>query len=189
MSTFGIILVFLAILILAYVIYDRWNMKEWSHQIPFRSHGIEELVLNLENGTQPDNSLIISLCRDPVDRQHVFHVLKSYHKTFLFPDKFYTYEEAAKSNLAHWIQHQSIRMMAVDVIEVHSKISKREGDFYIMKFRLHTDSEIKKANDLIGIAGPYTKDSKPYDWTESTGSLFHEFDPGTIDDAIAEILN
>ena len=155
----------------------------------FNSFEFDPIIRTLQRNQSPTSEEIYPLAADPQTRQNLFHILKSYHKTNLFPDEFYNFKDAAETNLVNWLLYYSNIRKAPSQIEfirtvvVHDDV---KYTYYVFKFRL-SDLEGGQTSWLVGASGPYLPESKPFDWPKATFSRLTPLDEKELQTEISYI--
>src|ERR1051326_951157 len=76
-------------------------------QIPdeYKNTVFEPIAKKLETKDSLFSTDINPLAENPEFRQDLFYLLTHYHREDLFPQKYYSFESAAESNMVNWLQH------------------------------------------------------------------------------------
>jgi hypothetical protein len=109
-------------------------------------------------------------------RADFYTLLAEFNKESLFPNEYYSFEKATESVLTRWLLYPTELDTIPSKIEPVKKVSFLEHDtifiYYVLKFKTEEPHWAAKDGWMIGVVGPYFKDSKPYDWTTGTFSKF-----------------
>jgi hypothetical protein len=109
-------------------------------------------------------------------RADFYNLLVEFNKQSLFPRKYYTFEKAAESVLTNWLLYPTELDTMPSEIELLKKVNFLEHDttfiYYVFKFKTEEPHWAAKDGWMIGVVGPYFKNSMPYDWTTGTFSKF-----------------
>jgi hypothetical protein len=107
---------------------------------------------------------VLEMSKDPSLRLAVFWILNAYSKIELFPDEYLTCEKGAESFMVSWLEFPTELGAAPDNIELVTKVTIKDTetlDYYVFKFNV--DPPHWAADEwMIGICGPYTKQTLPY---------------------------
>jgi hypothetical protein len=119
---------------------------------------------------------IENFSKDIETRADFYTLLKEFHKESLFPGEYYSFEKAAESVLTNWLLYPTELDTIPSKIEVVKQVSFVEHDttfiYYVLRFKTEEPHWAAKDGWMMGVVGPYFKDSKPYDWTSGTFSKF-----------------
>lgn len=109
-------------------------------------------------------------------RASFYSLLEEFHKESLFPGKYYSFEKAAESVLTNWLLYPTELDTIPSKIELVKQVSFIEHDttfiYYVLRFKTEKPHWAAKDGWMLGVVGPYFKNSKPYDWTTGTFSKF-----------------
>jgi len=108
---------------------------------------------------------LMKIAEDPSLRCGLFKMLDAYDKNELFPATYLTVEKGAEGHLVNWLEFPTELGNAPDEIEIISKVElpNEAIDYYAFKYRCQFPHWARQLGWMIGVAGPYQKDSKPYD--------------------------
>jgi hypothetical protein len=108
---------------------------------------------------------LMKIAEDPSLRCGLFKMLDAYNKNEIFPAAYFTIEKGAEGHLVNWLEFPTELGDAPDEIEMISKVTLPEDavDYYAFKYRSQSPHWARQLDWMIGVAGPYHKDSKPYD--------------------------
>lgn len=117
---------------------------------------------------------ILPYAKNVLTREMTYQLLEQYEKTELFPKEYFTIVKATESNLAYWLYFTSDLDACPDEIE-HIKsvtISNSQDNFQYEVFRYKVLSPHPESVKgwMLGVVGPYFKDSKPYKFSFCTYS-------------------
>ena len=136
----------------------------------------EPVYNKLNAGTPLSTSEIDDLASNIETRADFYALLAEFNKESLFPREYYTFEKAAESVLTNWLLYPTELDTVPSKIEVVKKVSLVEHDttflYYVLQFKTEEPHWAAKDGWMIGVVGPYFKDSSPYDWTTDTFSKF-----------------
>jgi hypothetical protein len=130
----------------------------------------------LNSGETLSKLEIEDFSRNIETRADFYNLLAEFGKEALFPPEYYTFEKAAESVMTNWLLYPTELDTIPSKIEVVKKVSFLENDttfiYYVLQFKTEEPHWAAKDGWMIGVVGPYYKDSKPYDWTTGTFSKF-----------------
>src|SRR5688572_3639413 len=145
---------------------------------------VKLLCDQLQLGLPLVQSDIYNYAKNRLTREATFQLLQNSHLTNLFPEEFYTIEKAAESNLANWLEFPTELGTYPDEIEHLKKVSIAVEEpihfvhYHVYRFRVNHPHWAATQGWMLGVVGPYTDTSKPYDHPNSTFSRL-----GNISDA------
>jgi len=115
------------------------------------------------NDPIPAKDLLL-VAQDPSLRCALFKILDAYNKIALFPPLYFTIEKAAEGYLVNWLEFPTELGNAPDEIKMIRKVTlENEIDYYVFKYKFHWPRWAKNLDWIIGVVGPYQRNSKPYD--------------------------
>ena len=136
----------------------------------------EDIFRKLNSGDTLAQSTIDNFSKRLDTRAGFFDILKYFNKTSLFPIEYISPEKAAESRLTNWLEYPTELDTIPSKIELIKKVDHVQGDtdFIYLVFKFKTDEPHWAAKNgwMIGVVGPYFKNSNPYDWPEGTFSRF-----------------
>ncbi len=152
---------------------------------------IQPLLTKLDNGEKPSQEEVYAYAANMLTRTNTYLLMQKHGFTDIFPAEFYTFEKAAESNLARWLEFPTELDACPDKME-HVKRVTVDFDgksnfvhYEVFKFRVNEPHWGAKNGWMIGIAGAYFDDSKPYDKLPSTFSRLNSFESTTPEDEAA----
>jgi hypothetical protein len=94
----------------------------------------------------------------------------------MFPSEYFTHEKGAESFLVTWLEYPTELGRAPDEIEVLTKVMLDEGDlqYYVFKFRTREPRWAAALDWMMGVVGPYTERSMPYEVPKRVFSRFNK---------------
>jgi len=137
---------------------------------------IAPLMAKVTSREQTAATEILKVASNASLRQALFVALGSCKREDLFPPAYLTFEKGAESSLVNWLEFPTELGIAPDEIELLEKVTLRdEGDvhYYAFRYRMVTTHWARKFGWMIGVAGPYFKDSLPYDIPRRVFSRFN----------------
>lgn len=176
MKTFLVAILILTFIIAIGVFLTNYLAKrKFKLFIKQKYNSINSLTQKLEARQQITDEEILKLVTQPGLRQAVHQVLSSYNRKELFPKLYDTVEKGAESFLVTWLEFPTELGRAPDEIKFLSKISVDHGDsmYYVFQYRSHQPRWAAKLGWMIGITGPYSSDSSPYDLPHRIFSRFN----------------
>lgn len=162
-------------LIIAYVIYKNFKFKKQgleNHKLKFER--IKPLNDKLEDGQNITKEEVLNFVEDAKTRELAYQVLSKHNKLDLFPNEYLTIELGAESNLVNWLEFPTELGKAPDAIQYIEKVTVDfDGHnifYHVFKYKTFEPHWASKNGWMIGVVGPYFKDSKPYDFPVATFS-------------------
>lgn len=136
----------------------------------------EQVYNKLEAGSTLSSAEIEHFSKDIATRADFYNLLATFNQEALFPREYYTFEKAAEGVLVNWLVYPTELDTVPSNIELIKKVALAEHDttfiYYVFQFKTEPPHWAAKNGWMIGVAGPYLTDSKPYDWTSGTFSRF-----------------
>jgi hypothetical protein len=136
----------------------------------------EPIYNKLKSGDTLSKLEIEDFSKSIETRAGFYILLEEFNKESLFPNEYYSFEKATESVLANWLLYPTELDTIPSKIESVKKVSFLEHDttfiYYVLQFKTEEPHWAAKDGWMIGVVGPYFKDSKPYDWTTGTFSKF-----------------
>ena len=151
-------------------------------QIPdeYKNTVFEPIAKKLETKDSLFSTDINPLAENPEFRQDLFYLLTHYHREDLFPQKYYSFESAAESNMVNWLQHPNELDTIPSEIALAGKETITEGDssfiYYVFKFKTSPPHWAAKDGWMFGCVGPFCSQDSPYTWAKATFSRFSSVD-------------
>jgi hypothetical protein len=137
---------------------------------------IAPLMIKVTAQVEVAESEFLKAAGDPSLRHALFSALSACQRGDLFPTAYLTIEKGAESSLVNWLEFPTELGAAPDEIEFIEMITVQDdGDlhYYVFRYRMVTPHWAKKFGWMIGVAGPYKKDSLPYDIPRRVFSRFN----------------
>ncbi len=151
----------LTLLIGAGWLYRDFYIKREVRKLAFKKYEIiEPVIKKLASKEHVSETEIMILAKNPSLRNGVFRALDTYERKDLFPSEYSTHEKAAESFLVNWLEFPTELGSAPDEIEFLEKITlsdAAESDYYVFKYFTKA-----RPNWMIGVSGPYVKESILY---------------------------
>jgi len=164
-----------------YIIYRQViSIKKTNRQAFQKQLGREHLLISwLKSGQLKNRPDIYSYAKNTLTRESTFLLLQHNDLVHLFPDEFYTIEKAAESNLANWLDFPTELGTGPDEMNYLKKVTigldeyPCSLDYYVYSFKMHDTHWAAGNGWMLGVVGPYSQDSKPYDHPGATFSRFN----------------
>jgi hypothetical protein len=167
MNTILIITVVLILLVGMLLLYkDYYIKRKFRKVLSTKYRAIEPLIKKIASAEIVSAAEILTLSKDASLRYVLFRTLHVYNRQNLFPDEYFTYEKGAESFLVNWLEFPTELGSAPDEIELITKITLTEDeamDYYVFKFRTNPPHWAAQYDWMMGVCGPYKKESTPYD--------------------------
>jgi hypothetical protein len=175
---FGIfVLIFIVGAILLYK--DLYVKRKLRRLVLAKYQVVEPLMVKLATKKDVSETEILTMVKDPSLRHGVFRTLESYQKLDLFPAEFLNQEKGAECLLVNWLEFPTELGHAPDEIELFAKVPPQgdgSSDYYVFRFRTTTPQWAARNGWMIGVAGPYGKESPPYDAPRRIYSRFNSME-------------
>lgn len=139
----------------------------------------EPLIKKLDAREAITKSEILLMAEDPSLRHAVFGMLHEYGLGDLFPSEYFTLEKGAESFLVNWLEFPTELGVAPNEIALFTKVTLEENeplDYYVFKYRTQAPHWAAEYDWMMGVSGPYRKESKPYDVPTRVFSRFNPLD-------------
>lgn len=153
-----------------------------------RFERLKDLIMRLEKKKTIRAAEIEKYAADRRTRESVYRLLKKFDKTGLFPAAFLTIEKGAESTLTNWLEFPTELDAVPDEMEhlkrVDIDVFGEKGYYHVYKFRVNEPHKAAKKGWMIGAAGPYFEDSKPYDVATGTFSRLNKLDEITPEEEV-----
>lgn len=142
----------------------------------------KELIRKLGMREKITEADILPLAENPSTRHALFGILEGFGRKDLFPLTFDTLEKSAESFLVNWLEFPTELNACPDEIEFYETISLEEDgkllEYFVFRFKKSPPPPGFSDGWILGVAGPYQKDSRPYEIPLRVFSRFNEM--GTI---------
>lgn len=176
-STLVITIIALIIAIIGFFLYKNYAFRNAGKKIAnARYERIESLHHQLENKQTPSPEEMNRYASNLLTREMTFLLLKKYKQTQLFPKEFYTIEKGAASNLASWLEFPTELDACPSELEHIKRVilslydAQSEMYYEVFRFRINQPHWAAKNGWMLGVVGPYTTTSQPYDPPQATFS-------------------
>ncbi|WP_317170228.1 hypothetical protein [Winogradskyella eckloniae] len=169
--TIGVIL----LLIILFVVYRWIAFRRKRRQTDLlRFNRIKPLYDKLINGLEVNRAEVLNLAKDNKTRELTYQILEEHHKLDLFPEAYFTIISAAESHLVNWLEFPTELDKIPDEIEHLEEVTiDFDGNnvlYHVFKYKTYEPHWAADNGWMLGVVGPYFKDSKPYDFANATFS-------------------
>jgi len=172
--------VLLAILILTFIIVigvfltNFLAKRNFKRFIRKKYNAIYDLTQKLIKAQAIGEDEILELVTQPGLRQAVYQLLTSYERKKLFPPAFENLEKASESYLVTWLEFPTELGRAPDEIQFLRTVSVGTDEiYYVFQYRSQQPRWAAKLDWMIGVVGPYSSTSSPYDVPKRIFSRFN----------------
>lgn len=137
---------------------------------------IQPLHDSLESGGTLTEKQVHPFAENLLTRELCYQLLEERGLTALFPEALVTIVKGAESNLANWLEFPTELGTAPDELEHLKRVSiDFDGHhnfvhYEVFRYRVREPHWAAKHGWILGVAGPYFDDSKPYDFPSATFS-------------------
>lgn len=143
----------------------------------------EDLIRKLAAKEKISEDDVSALAKNPSTRHALFGILQGFNRIDLFPQAYFTTEKGAESFLVNWLEFPTELNAPPDKIELFTKITLQEKsdtiDYFVFKYKkLPFAGNSHPDMWMLGVAGPYDKESQPFDIPLRVFSRFNEL--GTV---------
>ena len=149
----------------------------------------EDAFQKLNAGESLPQATIEKFAENLDTRADFYELLTKFNRQELFPKEYLSFEKAAESRLTTWLEYPTELDTIPSKIELLKRVEYADNDttFTYYVFRFKTDEPHWAAKDgwMIGVVGPYLKNSNPYDWTKGTFSKFSKISETTPEKEVA----
>jgi len=172
--------VVLAILILTFIIAggvfltDYFAKRNFKKFITKKYNALSNLRQKLAEAQAISEEEILNLVTQPGLRQAVHQLLTSYGRGELFPPAYETFEKGSESYLTTWLEFPTELGRAPDEIKFLTTVSADSGEvYYVFRYRSHQPRWAARLDWMVGVVGPYSSVSSPYDVPKRIFSRFN----------------
>lgn len=141
-----------------------------------RFERIKPLMDKLDSGQTISIEEVLPYATNLLTRESTFELLHERNRLDIFPKEYYSIVKGAESNLANWLEFPTELDACPDEIE-HMKRVTMDLDgkgncvhYEVFKYRVNEPHWAAKFGWMLGVVGPYSDDSKPYDFPGATFS-------------------
>jgi hypothetical protein len=151
-------------------IEPRLNIHEYDSTI------FESVYHKIYSGDSLSQETIDSFAGRIETRADFYDLLERFDKQHLFPAKYTSFEKATESRLVSWLLFPTELDTIPSKIELLKRVEYVQNDttfnYYVFQFKTEEPHWSAKDGWMVGIVGPYLKNSQPYDWVKGTFSRF-----------------
>jgi hypothetical protein len=166
MKTILIIMVLFSLLFGVLVLYKEYYIRrKYQKLIAHKYNVVKPLVRKLALKESIAREEIFIMAKDPSLRQAVFRILEAYNSIYLFPSEYFTIEKGAESFMVNWLEFPTELGSAPQEIKFDTIVTLKESEslnYYVFKYRANAPRWTAKSSWMLGVAGPYHKNSKPF---------------------------
>ena len=177
-----VIATLIAFIVYKYIKAIRYGIK----QNQMRDERVRPLVDLFESGGQITEADVLPFAEGLLTREATFNLLRERNRLDLFPESLTTIEAGAASNLANWLEFPTELDTCPDEMEHVGRftfvVDNDHFHYHVFKYRIGEPHWAAPNGWMLGGAGPYFDDSKPYDFPNGTFSRCSS----TIDNTTAE---
>jgi hypothetical protein len=162
------------------------KLSEQKYQI------VAPIVQRIVGGEVVPESEVLGLAQDSSFRHLLFSALASCHRADLFPAAYLTFEKGAESSLVNWLEFPTELGTSPDEIEFLGKVSLAESgdlDYYVFRYRMVRRHWATRIGWMMGVSGPYTRLSSPYDIPRQVFSRFRTTGSTSLDSEVLWVHN
>ena len=127
-----------------------------------------------ENVLRQDVSM---LAENPATRHALFGILGTFGRMDAFPGNYFSVEKSAESYLVNWLEFPTELNSAPDQVELFTKVTLLENDetfdYFVYKYKINPPPRGLSADWMLGVVGPFTSDSQPYEMPQRIFSRFN----------------
>jgi len=144
------------------------KLKRFEHIYPLYSKLEDDDLVTLQD--------VLPYAADVVTRQMTYKTLEEYNKTNLFPKEYYTTVMAAESKLGNWVEDHAELNTFPDEIEYIKRVTSYVDSevhvvyYEVFRYRIAEPHHAAKHGWMLGVVGPYSEESLPYDDTQNVYS-------------------
>lgn len=140
----------------------------------------------LKNAQTVDKKQIELIAADPAYRRDLYDALMEMGNKKLFPSKYLDQKYFAESDI-HLYANDDERPEKIEPIGVRTLTFKGEKKrFYLYRILMYHDEETGEDSENLGIAGPYSLDTKDFKTDNSATTFYLDYIPKNLDEIIAE---
>jgi hypothetical protein len=178
----SVIAALVAFVVYRYIKVIRLGIK----QSRMRDERVKALLDKFESGKEVTHDDVLPFAEALRTRESTYKLLSDRDRLDLFPEHHVTIESGAAGNLANWLEFPTELDTCPDEMEhigrhtfVHDG---RNFHYEVFKYRIGEPHWAAANGWMLGAAGPYFDDSKPYDFPSGTFSRCSS----TVDNQSAE---
>ena len=163
--------------VIAFIVYRVVKVRGQNRRLDVeRFERVAPLYDALESGVGINEEDVRPFAEDLVTRWTTIELLRDRNLLELLPAEASTIEWAAEGNLAQWLEFPTELNKVPDEMEHVERVTidfDNEGNkvhYHVFKYRTDEPHWAAANGWMLGIAGPYFDDSKPFDWPTATFS-------------------
>jgi hypothetical protein len=149
----------------------------------------EDVFQKLNSGDTLSAMTIYKFAKSVDTRADFYDLLEKFHKQDLFPKEYLSFEKAAESRLTSWLMYPTELDTIPSKIELLKQVEYLNSDttfiYYVFKFKTEEPHWAAKDGWMVGVVGPYFKNSSPYDWPKGTFSKLTKISATTPEKEVA----
>jgi hypothetical protein len=169
------------------------KVKSKTHQTlsttEYDSTIFEDAFHKLNSGGTLPTTTIDSFAQRLDTRADFYDLLSKFDRQDLFPKEYQTFEKAAESRLTIWLEYPTELDTVPSKIELLKKVEFLENDttytYYVFQFKTDEPHWAAKDGWMVGVVGPYFKNSNAYDWAKGIFSKFSKISETTPEKEVA----
>ncbi|MCK7559990.1 hypothetical protein MKQ70_35735 [Chitinophaga sedimenti] len=172
----GIAASVILLFIILYVIRKRHHQEEGTDYIQRQLERFAPLLDKLKNNEPIAEQDVLPYAENIATRQALYELLRDTGRLSLFPAAYNTIRYSAESQLATWLEFPMALGAAPDEITYLERVPVSDASqtdiiyYEVFKYRVHPPKKGSQAGWILGVVGPFTSDSKPYDLGRATYS-------------------
>jgi hypothetical protein len=182
----GVVVLFL--IVIGILLYKDYYVNRKLRKLMARKYKLfEPLIQKLSSTQVVTEDDILPLAKDPALRVAVLRMLEGYGRKDLFPAAYVTHEKGAESFLVNWLEFPTELGIAPHEITLLTKVTVEENealDYYVFQYRTMPPHWAAQYGWMIGVSGPYTTTSNPYDIPFRVYSRFNTSDSISAEDEV-----
>lgn len=173
-----IFLITLVFLIVVWFLYRNLYVKRKSRQkAAHKLRAFEHLLGKLTKHDTIKESDVLPLANNASTRHALFGILNEFGRTDIFPKSYFTLQKSAESFLVNWLEFPTELSVPPDAIEFFTAVTLEEAgesiEYFVFKYRKAPPQKGFSEDWMLGVAGPFGPESKPYDIPERVFSRFN----------------
>jgi hypothetical protein len=128
---------------------------------------LDPALRKLQSGEGVSREEVEQLATHPHARPMLYKMLEHFEYTHVFPEKYLDRTSQAQAELCHWMLHPNELQDVPEAIELLETITKPipekgDGEYLVFKYKMPAGHWAEKDGWLLGVAGPYLADDKPF---------------------------
>jgi hypothetical protein len=110
---------------------------------------------------------VMTLAENPSTRYALYGILKNFGRTEIFPAAYFTLEKSAECFLVDWLEFPTELNGPPDRIKLSTKVDLLEHgealEYFVFEYRKNEPPPGLPKAWMLGVAGPFTSESRPFD--------------------------